>query len=176
MAFSFLHRWFSHCDSPPAEPIQTSTDTPPAEVQFLKGLRFASGQGAAQDYAQAAQWYAQAAEQNHTLAQFNLALMYGQGQGVVRDEVKSLMWMTRAANLGDAAAQYKLGIQQYHACRRAGLEATPERRIEALKWVRLSAAQGYRGAEGACEFVTLGMNREEVTEGARRAAIFVAGN
>jgi len=41
--------------------------------------------------------------------------------------------------------------------------------------VRLSAAQGCRGAESACEFVALGMTREEVSEGGRRAAAFVAG-
>jgi TPR repeat protein len=176
MAFSFISRWFRHRDPRSTESIENPAETPPAEIQFLKGLRFASGEGSAQDYAQAAHWYAQAAEQDHTLAQFNLAMMYGQGQGVVRDEAKSLMWMTRSAKLGDAGAQYKLGVQQYLACRRAGLDGTPEGRIEALKWVRLSAGRGYRGAEGACEFVALGMSREEVAEGNRRATAFVVGN
>ena len=47
--------------------------------------------------------------------------------------------------------------------------------IAALKWVRLSAAQGHPGAESACQFVALGMTWEEVAEGGRRAAAFVAG-
>jgi hypothetical protein len=46
--------------------------------------------------------------------------------------------------------------------------------MEALKWLRLSAAQGYRGAESACEFVTLAMTRDQVSEGGRRATAFVA--
>jgi TPR repeat protein len=83
--------------------------------------------------------------------------------------------MTRAAKLGDAAAQYKLGVQQHLACRENRRGTVSGARIEALKWVRLSAAQGYRGAASACEFVALPMTREEVAEGGRRVAAFVAG-
>ena len=139
----------------------------------MRGLRFASGE--AQDYAQAAHWYTLAAEQNHSLAQFNLAVMYGQGQGVARDEAKWLMWMTRAAELGDAGAQYQVGMQRHVTNRKGGEETAPEGRIEALKWVRLSAAQAYRGAERACEFVAMEMTQAEVDEGGRRVAAFVAG-
>jgi hypothetical protein len=77
------------------------------------GLRFAAGQGVAQDYAQAVRWYAQAAEHNHSLAQLNLAMLYGQGLGVVRHEAKSRLWAARAAKLGNATAQYNLGVQQH---------------------------------------------------------------
>jgi TPR repeat protein len=128
----------------------------------------------AQDYKQAAQWYAQAAEQNHSLAQLSLATLYGQGRGVARDQAKSLMWLAKAANLGNAAAQYRLGVQQHLLCREDSSGTAAEGRIEALKWVRLSAAQGCPGAEGACEFVALAMTREEVAEGGRRVAAFVA--
>jgi TPR repeat protein len=174
MDFSVLRRWFTPADARNLEITQPPEDLTEVETQFLKGLKFASGEGIAQDYAQAADWYGRAAEQNHGLAQFNLAMMYGQGQGVPRDEVKSLMWMTRAAKLGDAAAQYKLGVHQHLVCREGQPAAAAEGRIEALKWVQLSAAQGYRGAKGACEFVALDMTREEVVEGGRRASAFVA--
>jgi len=173
MAFSFHRRWFSRTDTPSLEVRPNPSESDGAEAQFLRGLRFASAEGVAQDYAQAAHWYGQAAERDHSLAQLNLAALYG--QGVLRDEAKSLMWLTRAAKLGNAAAQYRLGVQQHLACRGGGRGAAAEGRIEALKWVRLSAAQGYRGAESACEFVALGMTREEVSEGGRRAAAFVAG-
>jgi hypothetical protein len=85
------------------------------------------------------------------------------------------MWLTKAANSGNAAAQYRLGVQQHLAGRTSQASPAVERRIEALKWVRLSASQGCRGALGACEFVALGMTREEVAESARRAAAFVPG-
>jgi TPR repeat protein len=47
-----------------------------------------------------------------------------------------------------------------------------ESRIEAYKWFHLAAAQGYKGSAAACERVTLGMTREEVTDGNQRAAAF----
>jgi hypothetical protein len=147
-----------------------------AEEQYLRAVEFAGGQGASQDYAQAAHWFARAAEQNHTQAQLNLATLYGQGLGVIRDQAKSLLWLTRAAKLGNAAAQYRLGVRQHLACRVGRTTAAPETRIEALKWVRLSAAQGYHGAESACQFVALGMTLEEVAEGRRRATASVAGS
>jgi TPR repeat protein len=174
IAFSF-RQWFTR----PATCNDKITTAAPkaigAEAHFLRGLEFESGKGVVQDYAQAAHWYAQAAEQNHSLAQLNLAVLYAQGLGVIRDRAKSLRWLTRAAKLGNAAAQYRLGVQQYLHCRDSSKEATTEGRIEALKWVRLSAAQGCRGALGACEFVALGMTREEVAESAVRVGAFVAG-
>jgi TPR repeat protein len=175
MAFSFFRLWFGTPLASAETIIPGQTVPGRAEEEFRKGLKFASGQGENQDYAKAAQCYAESAELNHGLAQYNLAVMYGQGQGVARDETKWLMWMTRSAELGDAGAQYQLGVHQ-HATNRDGREpALPEGRIEALKWARLSAAQGYRGAENACEFITMEMSREEVHEGGRRAAAFVAG-
>ena len=175
MSFSSLRRWANRSTTPSAE-IPPNPPTPAgSEAHFLRGLSFASGQGVPQDYAQAAQCYTEAAERGHSLAQLNLADLYAQGQGVTRDEAKALVWLTKAADSGNAAAQYRLGVQQHLACRtgRAGLAV--EGRIEALKWVRLSANQGYHSAESACEFVALGMTREEVAEGGRRVAAFVPG-
>jgi TPR repeat protein len=170
---SVLHQWFSRRPAPPT--AENEPGPAESELEFHNGVKFATGQGGVQDYAQAAQWYGQAAERDHGLAQFNLAMMYGQGQGVLRDEAKSLMWMTRSAELGDAGAQYALGVRRHLGCRSGLKRAVSEERIEALKWVRLSAAQGYRGAEGACEFVALGMSMDEVAEGGRRAAAFIVG-
>jgi uncharacterized protein len=174
MALSFFRRWIPQTEAAAAGAAQSKGLSTEAEALFQRGVGFATGQGQAQDYAQAAECYGLAAEQNHCLAQFNLAVMYAQGQGVLRDAAKSLLWMTRAAEAGDAGAQFKLGVQRHMACRDARMQGVPEARIEALKWVRLAAAQGYRGAEGACEYVALGMTREEVAEGDRRVQAFTA--
>ena len=171
----FFRQWFTRLATLNDKLTTTETKATGAEAQFQRGLEFEGGKEVVQDYAQAVHWYAQAAEQNHSLAQLNLAMLYGQGQGVARDEAKALMWLTRAAQLGNATAQYRLGVQQYLHCRDSSKEATTEGRIEALKWVRLSAAQGCRGAVGACEFVALNMTREEVAESALRVGAFVAG-
>jgi TPR repeat protein len=146
-----------------------------AEAQFHKGLNFAIGQGVAQDYVLAAQCYTEAAEQGHSRAQLNLATLYEHGQGVTRDQTKARSWLTKAARLGNAEAQYRLGVQQHLSCRTGRLEPAIEGRIEALKWVQLSASQGCGGALGACEFVALGMTREEVAESGRRVAAFTPG-
>jgi TPR repeat protein len=165
MTFSSLRRWVHRSTTPSAKFPPNPSLPGGAEGLFLKGLSFASGQGVAQDYSQAAECYTEAAEQGHSVAQLNLAALYERGQGVRRDEAKALIWLTKAANLGNAAAPYRLGVQEHLVCGTARAGSASEGRIEALKWVRLSAAQGCRRAESACEFVALDMTREEVAEG-----------
>ena len=151
------------------------TDYGDAEVQFNLGLKFAADTGAAQDYGQAAEWYRKAAEQNHSLAQFNLGVMYARGQGVARDAAQSAMWFGKAARLGDAGAQFYLG----NSCHRASLEQAPaeasESRIEAYKWYRLAAAQGYKDSAMAWSNLTLNMTRADVAAGNQRVAAFETG-
>ena len=108
----------------------------------------------------------------HSLAQFNLGIMYGSGQGVPRDEDKARVWMQKAADLGDAGAQYNIGMRHHRASLDGLPEAAPESRIQAYKWLQLSAAQGYRGSEAAWAFVALTMTREDVADGGRRVAAF----
>ena len=168
----FFRRLFSRPQKPAVETTETRADHGDPEAQFSLGLRFAQP-GAAQDYAQAAQWYLKAAEQSHSLAQFNLGIMYAAGQGMPRDEVKSMVWMQKAADAGDAGAQFKVGLK-YHRASLAGLpEAAPESRIEAFKWLQLAEVQGYRGSAAARAFVALKMTREDVAAGGRRVAAFV---
>jgi TPR repeat protein len=49
-----------------------------------------------------------------------------------------------------------------------------ELRIEAYKWYRLAADQGYGASQNSCDTVTLRMTREEVAEGIHRAKAFAA--
>ena len=168
----FFRRWFSRPQKPAAETIETRAGHGDAEAQFNLGLQFARA-GAAQDYAQAAHWYRQAADQSHSLAQFNLGIMYGAGQGVPRDEATSFGWMQKAADQGDAGAQFHLGMKLHRASVDGLPEAASESRIQAYKWLQLAAAQGYRGSEAACAFVVLSMTWEDVADGGRRIGAFV---
>src|SRR5580698_2303254 len=174
MEKSWLGKILFSSSKPPLAAAPTEVDYVDAEVQFGLGLKFATGAGGAQDYAQAADWYRKAAEQNHGLAQFNLGMMYAQGQGVVRDYAQSAVWFGRAANLGDAGGQYHMGRN----CQRASMDGlpadAPEARIEAYKWYQLSAAQGYKDSKGAYAMLTFKMTREDVTEAKRRVTRFVA--
>jgi TPR repeat protein len=172
MEKSWLGKMFSPAQKKKASMVPPNVDYSDAAVQFSLGLQCASSAGAAQDYAQAADWYRKAAEQNHGLAQFNLGTMYANGQGVAQDDTQSLVWFGRAANLGDAGGQYKMG----RSCQRASMDGAPaeapEARIEAYKWYQLSAAQGYKNSEGAYATLTFKMTREDVTEAIQRVANF----
>ena len=168
----FFRRLFSRPEKPAVETTETRAGHGDAEAQFSLGLRFAQ-EGAAQDYAQAAQWYLKAADQSHALAQFNLGIMYAAGQGMPRNEAESMVWMQKAADLGDAGAQYNIGLRHHRASLDGLAEAAPESRIQAYKWLQLAAAQGYRGSAAAWAFVALKMTREDVADGGRRIAAFV---
>ena len=172
MAMPFLRRLFSRPQEPAVDTTETRAGSGDADAQFSLGVKFAS-EGAAQDYPQAARWYLKAADQSHSLAQFNLAVMYAAGHGVPRDEAKSRVWMQKAADQGDAGAQYNIGMKLHRASLDGKPEAAPESRIQAYKWLQLSAAQGYRGSEAAWAFVALSMTREDVADGSRRIAAFV---
>jgi TPR repeat protein len=172
MEKSAFRKLFSSPQKPALEMAPPKADYKDAEVQFHLGLKFASGEGVALDYAQAVEWYRKAAEQNHFLAQFNLGIMYAHGQGVTRDAVQSRMWLGKAAQQGDAGAQFHLG----NNCHRASFRQVPadasESRIEAYKWYRLAAAQGYQGSEMAHATLTLNMTRADVAAGNQRFAAF----
>ena len=172
MATPFFRRLFSRPEKPAVETTETKAGHGDAEAQFSLGVKFAR-EGATQDYPQAAQWYLKAADQSHSLAQFNLAIMYAAGQGVARDEAKSMGWMQKAADLGDAGAQYRVGMKHHRASFDGAPAAALESRILAYKWLELAATQGYRGSEAASAFVALTMTRDDVADGRCRIAAFV---
>ncbi len=167
---------FSRSSAQRRETTQTQTDGGDAEAQFRLGLKYANSEGAAQDYAQAAIWYLKAADQNHALARFSLGVMYARGQGVAKDDAKAGVRIRKAAQQGDAGAQCILGMRHHRASLDALADEALELELEAYKWLHLAVAQGYRGSEGAFESVALTMSREEVVDGDRRAAAFVAAN
>lgn len=152
--------------------FQAAADEGNADTQFALGLKYSSGSEASRDLAQAASWYRKAADQNHALAQFNLSLMLAGGFGVPQDDAAALSWVRRAAESGDAGAQFSLGMRCHRSSVHHSQMDSAESRIEAYKWFQLAAAQGYIGSEDACQRVTMGMSREEVTDGNERAATF----
>ena len=172
--------WYQRLFGRPAESAtetdEANADREDADVQFGLGLKFANDASTAPDYSQAAHWYRKAADQSHALAQFNLGVMYARGQGVDRNDATAAMWLGKAAQQGDAGAQYHLGMRHHRASIGAQPNDALESRLEAFKWLHLAAAQGYKGSVAACEFVALGMTREEVSVGNHRRAAFVAAN
>lgn len=161
---------FSRATKPTSESALELATAGDREAQFGLGLKFSTGEGAQQDYGQAAEWYRMAAEQSHGMAQFNLGVMYTEGHGVTRDRAEARSWFGRAAGQGDAGAQHHLGLSYQRACHERPAVDVGESRIEAYKWFSLAAAQGYKGSAEACELVNMGMSRDEVVEGNHRLA------
>jgi TPR repeat protein len=153
------------------ERTQTAATKGDADAQFALGFLLAAGP-VPQDYAQALLWYQKAADQNHYLAQFNLAQMYALGQGMPRSDSMALMWLRRSANGGDAGAQFNLGERYVRASVDGSQMDAAECRVEAYKWFTLAAAQNYRDAQVRSDSATIRMTREEVTEGNRRVKTF----
>lgn len=168
----WYRKLFSRPQQLDREASRPSADYGDADVQFRMGLKFAKGDGAAQDYVQAAEWYRKAADQNHSRAQFNLGVLYVEGLGVTRDDAESSMWFGRAAHQGNVKAQFNLG-RSCHRTSFGGLpEEAPESRIEAYKWYQLAAAQGCKGSHINCAALVFNMTREDIAAGDQRVAAF----
>ena len=76
-----------------------------------------SGQGVAQNYSMAIEWYHKAAMQGVVVAQCNLGVLYNRGRGVEKDYAKAMGWYVKAAAQGNAVAQRHLEIlrkQEYN--------------------------------------------------------------
>jgi curved DNA-binding protein CbpA len=76
------------------------------EGQVRAALRFAQGDGAPRDYAEAARLYRLAAEAAHPEAQKNLGFLYAEGKGVPQDSVEAAKCFEKAAAQGIAGAKF----------------------------------------------------------------------
>lgn len=71
-----------------------------AVAQRYLGEMYDKGQGGAQDYVQAVEWYKKAAKQNDSTAQYHLAVKYANGHGVPQDPKLAYAWFAIAFNNG----------------------------------------------------------------------------
>src|SRR5690242_11615796 len=79
---------------------QDSAENGEADAQYKLGLLYLTGNGALQDFAEAAKWLRRAAEQGYALAQYELGLIYRTGYGLAIDHVQSYVWLNLAAAAG----------------------------------------------------------------------------
>lgn len=170
----FLRKLFRRSTASIAPDARAQAVPDDAEDQFQIGLKFARESEETPDFAAAARCFRQAAEQGHVPAQLNLGLLLARGQGVPRDDDQAMMWLRKAAQDGNAAAQFNLGMKLYRALLDAQGEVMSESRIEAYKWLRLAAAQGFPNSEPARDGLNLAMTRDEVVDGNQRCAMFLA--
>jgi TPR repeat protein len=95
---------------PSDDDLRARAEKGDAEAQYKLGLRYAKGEGVAQDHDDAVRWYRRAAEQGDVKAQFNLGVCYAKGEGVPQDRVQAYAWFNLAAAQGhkDAASKRDL--------------------------------------------------------------------
>jgi TPR repeat protein len=66
-------------------------------AQYLLGAFYQLGEVVPQDYAEAAIWYARAADQGLAVAQLALGAIYAGGEGLPEDLVRAHMWLSLSA-------------------------------------------------------------------------------
>src|SRR5262245_32438812 len=104
------------------------------------GFLYASGQGVAQDYAKAQEWYEKAAAAGDAGAMNSLGFLYASGQGAAQDYAKAREWYEKAAAAGDAGAMNSLGILY------ANGQGVAQDDAKAREWFEKAAAAGNASA------------------------------
>ena len=73
---------------------------------------YEKGQGIAQNFTKAIEWYSKAANQGFADAQYNLGGIYYNGLGVLQNNTKAVEWWIKAANQGHVRAKSRLAESQ----------------------------------------------------------------
>jgi Holliday junction DNA helicase RuvB len=128
-----------------------------APAQINLALCYMDGLGVEKDEAEGVKWYSTAAEKGHAFAEYSLGNCYYLGRGVAKDISTALKWWHMAADHGSDDAQHNLGV-----CYESGEGVIAQNYVEAYKWMKLAAAQGYEGASKKCEEIVLKMDAEQI--------------
>jgi TPR repeat protein len=107
-----------------------------AEDYFNRGMLYENGQGVAQDYEQARQWFEKAAAAGDAPAMSNLGVLYAHGWGGAPDYEQARQWFEKAAAAGDAGAMNGLGVLYHY-----GKGIAPDYE-QARQWFEKAAAAG----------------------------------
>ncbi len=128
-----------------------------ADAQLQLGMRYAIGDGVAQDHVEAAKWLAQAAKGGVAEGQYQYGLVLLEGRGVVQDYQAAFAWIEKSAHRGHPYAQYRLGeLHRYGT-------GTPVDKARAYMWFNLAAAQGVDVAAKARDSLVWQLKPEQLS-------------
>ena len=104
------------------------------------GWLYANGQGVAQDYAKAREWYEKAADKGDASAMPTSACFTPTVNGVAQDYAKAREWYEKAADKGDASAMTNLGVLYDNG------QGVAQDYVKAREWYEKAADKGDAGA------------------------------
>ena len=107
-----------------------------ANAQLHLAILYAKGEGVAQDYATAANWFRAAANQGVARAQYDLGVLFERGRGMPVDLTEAANWYLKAAQGNYPLAQYNIAV-----CYTKG-QGIRQDLAEAAVWYRRAALQG----------------------------------
>jgi hypothetical protein len=110
-------------------------------AQFEIGMMYARGRIVPEDYGEAANWYARAAQAGHVKAQSLLGHLNEFGLGIPQNFGEAANWYGKAADAGDATAQTRLGF----LCARG--HGVQKDSAKAVGWWLRAAKQGNTEAQ-----------------------------
>jgi localization factor PodJL len=91
-------------------PLRQAAAEGDARAQYAIALRYAQGEGTAQNLTEAARWLERAASAGLAPAQYRLAALYERGQGVAKDLARARSWYQAAAEKGNVKAMHNLAV------------------------------------------------------------------
>lgn len=138
-------------------------------AQRLLANAYLSGEGVAQDTAEAVRWLRLAAEQRDAAAQYVLGILYDEGRGVPLDLREAVKWYELAAQQGMPDAQFNLAL-----CYDTG-EGVPKDPKRAAEWLTKAAKSGDAQAQTRLGLAYINgngveRNRAEAASWLRKAA------
>ena len=161
-------KWFRLAAGAQSTDVKKSTEVKGTEqqasegnliAQYDLGVRYATGRGVPQDYAQAVKWLRLAADQGFAIAQYNLGAMYADGLlGVPQDDAQKVKWLRLAADQGFAEAQFNLGAMYGNG------QGVPQNYAQAHMWFNLAATQGYTNGATIRDLVAKKMTPQQIAQ------------
>jgi eukaryotic-like serine/threonine-protein kinase len=119
-----------------AQAALRSADTGDPVAMYQLGRRYRDGDGVAQSYQQAMQWFVKAAAAGNVEAMYNIGYFYNNGSGVTVDYREAMRWYLKAAAAGNASAMYNIG-RLYRDGKGMAKDGQ-----EAMRWFVKAAAAG----------------------------------
>ncbi|WP_457577173.1 tetratricopeptide repeat protein [Desulfomarina sp.] len=120
---------------------------------------FFQGNVTLKNYSEAIHWYSLSAEHGDSEAQNTLGYLYFTGRGVDRNEEKGAAYFLQAARNNHPQAQFNVGIMYLTGSGIGEIDL-----VTAYGWMNIAAANGYRSAVAARDYLETLLSGKELSE------------